>query len=47
MRGAPETVVKVNYAAGQQEAANSATRSRSRSHTPTSKTFVPVGYLNT
>jgi hypothetical protein len=34
-----------NHAAGQEHATISATGSRS--HTPSSSTFVPVGYLNT
>src|SRR6266851_5023787 len=35
------------YAAGQEHATRSATGSLSRSQTPSSSTFVPVGYLNT
>ena len=36
-----------NYAAGQVQATSSATGSLSRSQTPSSITFVPVGYLKT
>src|SRR6266851_1828395 len=35
------------YAAGQEHATMAATGSMSRPHTPSSSTFVPVGYLNT